>query len=83
TSRLNPLSRSLLWESPDTRRLASVSAGVLSHGQQHWLEMPMCTSLNPKLLLLDEPIAGLGPEERAITGELIREAAKKCSVVIL
>jgi ABC-type uncharacterized transport system ATPase subunit len=61
----------------------SALAGSLSHGQQHWLEILMCLHLAPRLLLLDEPTAGLGPEERAITGELIRTAARSCSVVIV
>lgn len=58
-------------------------AGSLSHGQQHWLEILMCLHLSPRLLLLDEPTAGLGPEERVITGELIRTASETCSVVIV
>lgn len=47
-------------------------AGNLSHGQKQWLEIGMATSLKPKLLLLDEPTAGMSPEETHATGELIR-----------
>ena len=46
-------------------------AGELSHGQQQWLEIGMALALKPKLLLLDEPTAGMSPEETYQTGELI------------
>src|SRR5438445_1574661 len=38
-------------------------AGALSHGQQQWLEIGMALALKPQLLLLDEPTAGMSPEE--------------------
>lgn len=44
----------------------------LSHGQQQWLEIGMALACRPKLLLLDEPAAGMGPEETDRTAELIR-----------
>ncbi|MBB4256165.1 ABC transporter ATP-binding protein [Bradyrhizobium sp. CIR3A] len=47
-------------------------AGALSHGQQQWLEIGMALALKPQLLLLDEPTAGMSPEETFRTGELIR-----------
>jgi branched-chain amino acid transport system ATP-binding protein len=43
----------------------------LSHGQQQWLEIGMALSVNPKLLLLDEPTAGRGPGETAATASLV------------
>lgn len=46
-------------------------AGQLAHGQQQWLEIGMALALKPKLLLLDEPTAGMSPEETFQTGELI------------
>lgn len=45
----------------------------LSHGQQQWLEIAMVMASNPKLLLLDEPAAGMGTEETAFTAELVKE----------
>ena len=50
-------------------------AGELSHGQQQWLEIGMAVALKPTLLLLDEPTAGLSPEETFRTGELVQRLA--------
>ncbi|MBR0693304.1 ABC transporter ATP-binding protein [Bradyrhizobium lablabi] len=59
----------------DHLNLASESgkpAGALSHGQQQWLEIGMALALQPQLLLLDEPTAGMSPEETFKTGEFIK-----------
>ncbi|KGT80137.1 branched-chain amino acid ABC transporter ATP-binding protein [Bradyrhizobium japonicum] len=58
----------LLNLGPDSDKLA----GALSHGQQQWLEIGMALALKPQLLLLDEPTAGMSPEETFKTGELIK-----------
>jgi ABC-type uncharacterized transport system ATPase subunit len=58
----------LLNLAPDGGKLA----GALSHGQQQWLEIGMALALRPQLLLLDEPTAGMSPEETFRTGELIK-----------
>ena len=58
----------LLNLASDTGKLA----GELSHGQQQWLEIGMALALRPQLLLLDEPTAGMSPEETFKTGELIK-----------
>jgi ABC-type branched-subunit amino acid transport system ATPase component len=55
---------------------AEERAGNLSHGQQQWLEIGMAMSLRPRLLLLDEPTAGMSPEETHVTGEMIIELNK-------
>jgi len=48
-------------------------AGSLSHGDQQWLEIAMAMATDPKLLLLDEPTAGMTIEETRETGELIQD----------
>ena len=50
---------------------ARFKAGNLSHGKKQWLEIGMAVALKPKILLLDEPVAGLSDEETVHTGELI------------
>lgn len=47
------------------------AAGSLSHGQKQWLEIGMAVGRGPDLLLLDEPTAGMSPQETERTGELI------------
>ena len=47
-------------------------AGVLAHGQQRQLEIAMALATDPKLLLLDEPMAGMGPEESAAMVDFLR-----------
>ena len=47
-------------------------AGNLSHGQKQWLEIGMAISLKPQLLLLDEPTAGMSPDETRATGEMVK-----------
>jgi urea transport system ATP-binding protein len=58
-------------------------AGLLSHGQKQWLEIGMLLVQDPKLLLLDEPVAGLTDEETERTAELIRGLTGKRSVVVV
>jgi ABC-type branched-subunit amino acid transport system ATPase component len=58
-------------------------AKSLSHGQQQWLEIGMAMAVEPKLLLLDEPTAGMSPKERADTALLIKKASQRCGVLIV
>jgi ABC-type uncharacterized transport system ATPase subunit len=61
-----------LLEFLDLRDAALQPAGALSHGQKQWLEIGMAVALKPRLLLLDEPTAGMSPQETHATGELIK-----------
>jgi branched-chain amino acid transport system ATP-binding protein len=52
--------------------VATEPAGTLSHGEQQWLEIGMAVGVEPKLLLLDEPTAGMSPDETHRTGEMLK-----------
>ena len=58
-------------------------AGLLSHGQKQWLEIGMLLMQRPKLLLLDEPVAGMTDEETDRTAELFLSLAGKHSLMVV
>jgi urea transport system ATP-binding protein len=58
-------------------------AGDLSHGQKQWLEIGMLLAQEPKLLLVDEPAAGMTVDERNQTVTLLRKAAQTRAVVVV
>lgn len=58
-------------------------AGELSHGQKQWLEIGMLLAQRPKLLLIDEPAAGMTASERGHTTNLIKRTAGKHAVVVV
>lgn len=62
---------------------AKKSAGALSHGQKQWLEIGMLLMQKPKLLLVDEPVAGMTHQEMDKTGELLTSLAGEHSVVVV
>jgi urea transport system ATP-binding protein len=87
----------LLWENSgpqekrideilDTIRLKAARsrvAGSLSHGQKQWLEIGMLLAQEPKLLLVDEPVAGMTDTETMQTAELLREINRDKTVVVV
>lgn len=58
-------------------------AGRLSHGQKQWLEIGMLLAQDPKVLLLDEPVAGMTDEETARTAELFKQLAGSHTLVVV
>ncbi len=58
-------------------------SGELSHGQKQWLEIGMLLAQEPKLLLVDEPAAGMTTAERQKTTQILRDAAKTRAVVVV
>jgi urea transport system ATP-binding protein len=64
-------------------RLRDRLAGDLSHGQKQWLEIGMLLAQDPKLLLVDEPVAGMTDAETEDTASLLRDISKTHSVVVV
>ena len=58
-------------------------AGSLSHGQKQWLEIGMLLAQDPKLLLVDEPVAGMTDAETHQTAELLKEINREKTVVVV
>jgi urea transport system ATP-binding protein len=63
--------------------LRRTSAGRLSHGQKQWLEIGMLLAQDPKLMLVDEPVAGMTDAETHQTAELLREINRDRTVVVV
>ena len=66
-----------------SRRMRSRVAGSLSHGQKQWLEIGMLLAQEPKLLLVDEPVAGMTDAETEQTAELLKEINETKTVVVV
>ena len=62
---------------------AARTAGLLSHGQKQWLEIGMLLTQEPKVLLLDEPVAGMSDAETERTAELFLSLAGSHSLVVV
>ncbi|SBS28056.1 Lipopolysaccharide export system ATP-binding protein LptB [Marinomonas spartinae] len=58
-------------------------AGALSHGQKQWLEIGMLLVSDPRLLLIDEPVAGMTPQETERTAELLTSLAGERTVIVV
>jgi urea transport system ATP-binding protein len=64
-------------------QLRTAPGSILAHGQKQWLEIGMLLMQNPELLLVDEPVAGMTPQEIERTAELLRSLAGEHSVVVV
>jgi urea transport system ATP-binding protein len=85
-ARLSPEQRDRIAEVLELVGLSAergTRAGVLSHGQKQWLEIGMLLMQNPRLLLVDEPVAGMTPQEVERTAELLTSLAGEHSVVVV
>jgi len=74
------------WRALDAVSLATRAADLgltLSHGEQRQLEIAMCLATEPRLLLLDEPLAGMGAEESKIMIDLIARLAENHAVLLV
>jgi branched-chain amino acid transport system ATP-binding protein len=60
-----------------------IPATLLSHGERRELEIAMCLATEPSVLLLDEPLAGMGPEESGHFAEMLRELARDHAVLLV
>lgn len=63
--------------------IAHTRAGDLAHGQKQWLEIGMAMATSPKLLLLDEPTAGMTVEESLKTAELLKAARDRFALIAI
>jgi branched-chain amino acid transport system ATP-binding protein len=70
-------------ESVGLAEMAHQQSGILAHGNQKRLDIAVALALQPKLLLLDEPTAGMSPEERWQTVELIQQLWKQLNITML
>jgi len=86
TATLSTSERARIADTVELVRLqnsASRVAGLLSHGEKQWLEIGMLLVQEPKLLLLDEPVAGMSDEETERTAELFLSLAGRHSLVVV
>ncbi|HMK81606.1 MAG TPA: urea ABC transporter ATP-binding protein UrtD [Xanthobacteraceae bacterium] len=84
--RETPAEQARINEILGTIRLGSVRArvaGSLSHGQKQWLEIGMLLAQDPKLLLVDEPVAGMTDVETHQTAELLKQINQHKTVVVV
>jgi len=60
-----------------------VKAGSLAHGEKQWLEIAMQIAAKPQLIMLDEPVAGMGRAETDKTAEILGEIKRECTVIVV
>ena len=64
-------------------RRKGVKAGSLAHGEKQWLEIAMQIAAKPELIMLDEPVAGMGRAETDKTAEILAEIKRDCTVIVV
>lgn len=62
---------------------ANTRAGLLSHGEKRQLELAIALAIEPKVLLLDEPLAGTGPEESAVLINLLQRLKGRLTIILI
>ena len=62
---------------------AGIVAGQLSHGEHRQLEIAMALATRPKMLLLDEPMAGMGPEESKAMVDILQGLKRKLTILLI
>ncbi len=67
----------------DLTNVASQQAATLSHGQRRLLELAMVSLMKPRVLLLDEPLAGLGPEQRELMKAHIGKLREQTAILLV
>jgi urea transport system ATP-binding protein len=72
-----------LLETVQLSEFQHTQAGLLSHGQKQWLEIGMLLAQEPKLLMLDEPVAGMTDHETERTAELLNSLAGQHSIMVV
>lgn len=72
-----------VMETVGLQDLRDMDASILSHGQKQWLEIGMLLMQRPKLLLLDEPVAGMSRAERDRTGELLQSISSSQAILVV
>jgi len=86
TARMDAVQRETIESTLETIGLTdkmNSRAGLLSHGQKQWLEIGILLVQEPKLLLVDEPVAGMSHQETEHTAELLKSLAGRHSVVVV
>lgn len=79
---LNNKARAALAEVGLLQR-AEIRAGLLSHGEKRQLELAIALAIEPKVLLLDEPLAGTGPEESAVLIDLLQRLKGRLTIILI
>jgi len=85
-ARKDPLLREpalVFLEQVGLAKRAGIMAGQLSHGEHRQLEIAMALATRPKMLLLDEPMAGMGPEESKAMVDILQGLKRKLTILLI